>query len=222
MLKVCNFDYTNDKFVKNMRNTTRVLFAILVSALAFSSCKYEHGPGISLRTKRDRVSNEWLVSKFVYDGVDQTGLVNSDSNGFHTLLKFSRTGAYSVEMLLVMKDSATGGIKYLTTHTSNNSLFLKPGEMWDVNKKYSYINNLPSPIRFLGVSGSWAFEKGHYKIGVSSEKSYESSQIITEKNPIFWVITMLKEKEMHVRGNDQNGKEWTMEMKSINDEDYFY
>lgn len=205
-----------------MTKSMRYLSALILASLAFSSCKYEDGPGISLRTKRDRVSNEWLVSNFTYDGVDQTGLVNSDSNGFHTLLKFSRTGAYSVEMLRVVKDSATGGIKYLTTHVSNNSIFLKPGEMWDVNKKYSYINNLPDPLKFLGVSGSWAFEKGHYKIGVSREKSYESNEIITEKNPIYWVITMLKEKEMHVRGNDQAGKEWTMKLKSINDEDYFY
>ena len=205
-----------------MTKSMRFLSVLVFAAVAISSCKYEHGPNISLRTKRDRVANEWLVSKFVYDGVDQTGLVNSDSNGFHSLLKFSRNGSYSVEMLRVVKDSATGGIKYLTTHTSNNSIFLKPGEMWDVKKKYSYLNNLPAPFKFLGVSGSWAFEKGHYKIGVSSEKSYESNQIITEKNPIYWVITMLKEKEMHVRGNDQTGKEWTMEMKSINDEDYFY
>jgi len=205
-----------------MTKSMRFLSVLVFAAVAISSCKYEHGPNISLRTKRDRVANEWLVSKFVYDGVDQTGLINSDSNGFHSLLKFSRNGSYSVEMLRVVKDSATGGIKYLSTHTSNNSIFLKPGEMWDVIKKHSYLNNLPAPVKFLGVSGSWAFEKGHYKIGVSPEKSYESNQIITEKNPIYWVITMLKEKEMHVRGNDQTGKEWTMEMKSINDEDYFY
>lgn len=91
-----------------MTKSMRFLSVLVFAAVAISSCKYEHGPNISLRTKRDRVANEWLVSKFVYDGVDQTGLINSDSNGFHSLLKFSRTGSYSVEMLSCQRFSYRG------------------------------------------------------------------------------------------------------------------
>ena len=46
------------------------LSLVLVSALAvvFTGCKYDEGPAISLRNKRDRVANEWKISGYQIDG----------------------------------------------------------------------------------------------------------------------------------------------------------
>lgn len=47
-----------------------VLFSILV--LTASSCKYEDGPFISLRSKAERVANVWVIDKAYKDGNDET------------------------------------------------------------------------------------------------------------------------------------------------------
>lgn len=48
------------------------LSLVLVSAFAvvFTGCKYEEGPAISLRNKRDRVANEWKISGYQINGTE--------------------------------------------------------------------------------------------------------------------------------------------------------
>ncbi len=56
-----------------MKNTIlkiSVLFSIL--ALTISSCKYEDGPFISLRSKKERVANVWVIDKAYNNGDDET------------------------------------------------------------------------------------------------------------------------------------------------------
>ncbi|MEY4002218.1 MAG: hypothetical protein RIT07_260 [Bacteroidota bacterium] len=50
------------------------MFAVVSMALVtFSSCgKYEEGPGISLRSKKARVVNTWVIEKYLENGVDLT------------------------------------------------------------------------------------------------------------------------------------------------------
>jgi len=63
------------------------MFAVVSMALVtFSSCgKYEEGPGFSLRSKKSRVVNTWVIEKYLENGVDLTSQV----------LPF--LGSYSVE-----------------------------------------------------------------------------------------------------------------------------
>jgi hypothetical protein len=70
-----------------MKKISIILFAVVSMALVtFSSCgKYEEGPGISLRSKKSRVVNTWVIEKFLENGVDITSQV----------LPF--LGSYSVE-----------------------------------------------------------------------------------------------------------------------------
>lgn len=205
-----------------MKAFAKIAAIALAGTMALSACKYEHGPGISLRSKRDRVANEWLIDNLTIDGTDVTSSVNDSEIGFYSILRMTRSGSYGLDMVQVVTDSVTGGKKYLTTHTSNNSFNFPGSTMWDNIAKDNYLNNLPYPLKSLQSGGTWAFEKGHYKIGIRPDRSYEPGEVTTEKNPIFWVITMLKESEMHVRGNDNNGKEWTMKLKRLNDEPYFF
>ena len=61
-----------------MRRITKislVLFAGL--SMLFSACKYEEGPGISFRAKRDRISNEWKVTGYAVDGTEDAALKKS-------------------------------------------------------------------------------------------------------------------------------------------------
>jgi hypothetical protein len=57
-----------------MKKISIIMFAVVSMALVtFSSCgKYEEGPGISLRSKKARVVNTWVIEKYLENGVDLT------------------------------------------------------------------------------------------------------------------------------------------------------
>lgn len=70
-----------------MKKISIIMFAVVSMALVtFSSCgKYEEGPGFSLRSKKARVVNTWVIEKFIENGQDITAQI----------LPF--LGAYSIE-----------------------------------------------------------------------------------------------------------------------------
>jgi hypothetical protein len=48
----------------------KVLFLLTTVIVTFSSCnKYEYGPGVSLRTKKGRISNTWEIDVVKKNGV---------------------------------------------------------------------------------------------------------------------------------------------------------
>ncbi|UPT65292.1 MAG: hypothetical protein M0D57_12035 [Sphingobacteriales bacterium JAD_PAG50586_3] len=57
-----------------MKKTTVVIFAALIAGVTvFESCKkYEEGPGLSLRSRKERVANTWEIEKVLVGGVEQT------------------------------------------------------------------------------------------------------------------------------------------------------
>lgn len=61
-----------------IKTNTKVLFAGALSSLfIMASCsKYEDGPAVSLRTKKERVSNSWVVEKAYENGDDVTDQYN--------------------------------------------------------------------------------------------------------------------------------------------------
>ncbi|MBL7812551.1 MAG: hypothetical protein JNL57_10040 [Bacteroidetes bacterium] len=214
-----------------MMKLARITALALAGTLVFSSCKYKDGPKVSLRSKRDRVSNEWKIDKMTWMVIDDQGNlvekdvtsdVNSDTFGFSSIFTTSRTGSYSFEMMKVVKDSISGKTVYISNHVSNNSIFLNQSQNWDIDKKNNYIAGLPEPLRAIGMRGTWSFNKGHTKIQVFPELSYDPNEGPIVKNQIEWVITMLKQKEMHVRGNDNQGHEFKINFKRINDEPYWF
>lgn len=211
-----------------MKNIIRISALALASSVAFIACKYEEGPRISLRSKRDRVANEWRIDNLVVDGVDKTSKVNMtvpDANyGYSIILNMFRTGAYSLNMVKAIKDSATGAVTYQSNHDGNNSMFLSPGQMWNNLEINTFWDSVPSVVKNLNGfgGGKWNFEKGHYKIIISPTPSYDPEQAATQKDPIFWTIVKLSEKEMKVKGLTTDGKSWNMTLKAINKEPYFF
>ena len=79
----------------------KVLLSVMLVAVVFSnqSCKkYEDGPAVSLRSKKARVVNEWVVKKIYENGSEQdmTGLTlwldfNDDWTG-RSYVKYSLNG----------------------------------------------------------------------------------------------------------------------------------
>lgn len=192
----------------------------LASVLTFSACKYEEGPRISLRTKRDRVANEWRIEKYEYQHKDssnvedRTSMINNPENGFTLILNFARTGGYSVEIVKAEKDD-NGNTVYRSNH------------LLDFNKCcytefVAYRESLPSHFSYLFPGGKWTFDKGHYKIQVKPELSYDANEVLIQKNTIDWTIVKLAEKEMKVKGRDENDNEWKLHLKRINDEPFWY
>ena len=50
-----------------------ILFALTLFTLAFSSCKkYDDGPLISFKSKKERIANTWKVGKAIRNGNDVT------------------------------------------------------------------------------------------------------------------------------------------------------
>lgn len=76
-----------------MKNLTRSLFFGLfcfsTMTLVHSCKKYEDGPAISLRSRTERISNQWKVDNYKVNGTDFTSLVSS------YVETFSKSGAYS-------------------------------------------------------------------------------------------------------------------------------
>ncbi len=71
---------------------TRIIQLLFIGALVptFQSCqKYDDGPMFSIRTRTQRVSNQWTVDNYKINGSDYTSLASSYTE------TFSKSGAYS-------------------------------------------------------------------------------------------------------------------------------
>lgn len=49
-----------------------IIFLGVMAAFLLNSCKYEDGPAISFRSRKERVSNTWKLDKYLVNGVDST------------------------------------------------------------------------------------------------------------------------------------------------------
>ena len=70
--------------MKTLKLTTLLLAVALV--FGSTSCKYEDGPGLSLRTKKARVAGDWVIEKTI----DEDGDVDTDWDGFD--INFDKDG----------------------------------------------------------------------------------------------------------------------------------
>jgi hypothetical protein len=134
------------------------LMILALPILMLASCgKYEDGPAISLRTKDQRLCNEWQVSSAMQNGVDKT----SDFNA-----------AFAGYLLDIRKDE---------TYTLSYS----PFSLGQVND-----------------AGRWEWMSDKMEVRFTNGDN-ESTQ---------YHILRLKEKELWVRFNDDNGDEWEVHL----------
>ncbi len=191
----------------------------LAGMLTFAGCKYEEGPKISLRAKRDRVANEWRIEKYTYNDSDRTNQIVQVPGGnsqtpFELVLNFYRSGSYGIEVVQKSKN-AGGQDVYLTNH------FVDFNECCSTDYN-NYLGQLPKHIQDVMSHGTWSFDRGHTKLQVKPDLSYIASEVQSQKNTIDWGIVMLREKEMKIKGRDANNTEWTLHLKRVNNEPYFY
>ena len=76
--------------MKTLKLTTLLLALALI--FGFTSCKYEDGPGISLRSKTARVAGEWEVNKTI----ETDGTVLTDWDGY--LYTFDKDGKGKIDI----------------------------------------------------------------------------------------------------------------------------
>ena len=92
--------------------------ALLVLLITASCNKYEDGPKLSLRTRKARLINEWVVSKYIVDGTDQTAYFNSVAPNYTVI--FKKDGNYSI------------------TISSGSSSFSETGT-WELSESKSFV-----------------------------------------------------------------------------------
>jgi hypothetical protein len=81
-----------DKNNRIMKRNVLLMFSVIVSLMfILPSCgKYEEGPGISLRTKKQRLVGKWIADKYVTD----EGSANADDP---TTYEFTSSNSFVVE-----------------------------------------------------------------------------------------------------------------------------
>lgn len=130
------------------------LILLAVTAIVFSGCKYEEGPGISLRAKRDRFANEWKVTAYEIDGSAndaalksfRSGGVNGDT--IEMIFITTRNFQYAMNMAYVDGYVSPSGDKLLSPSATDDRTYQ------DILTDFANNNKL---FRKLNQSGKWAF-----------------------------------------------------------------
>ena len=124
--------------MKTLKLTTLLLALALI--FGFTSCKYEDGPGISLRSKTARVAGEWIIEKTIDSDGDETTFTADES----PVYKFEKDGTMEASWTFLGTTSTTKYTWELTDSkkkisltdvddgevTSDEILRLTNDEMW--------------------------------------------------------------------------------------------
>ncbi len=122
-----------------------LLAATIVGITVLESCKkYEEGPTISFRSRKERVANTWKVEKYMVGGNDQTTSFNNTNPNYK--IKLEKDGvaqlSYSAFGLNTTIDGTWDLItndeelqtKFGNTTATSTILKLKEKELWLVDK----------------------------------------------------------------------------------------
>jgi len=132
-----------------MKKHLITLFSLLVlfSFFMFTGCKnYDEGPGITLRSKQNRLVNEWKLSAMLYEGLEigtpnRTFQVNKDGTFRLTTSGVIQNGKWlfsksKSSLFMEMNDTDVYYTYYI--------LKLRSNELWIINGEgyeYRYISN---------------------------------------------------------------------------------
>lgn len=73
----------------------QLLMLAVIAGLMVSACKkYPDGPGMSFRSKTERLANTWYIQQIFQNGVDKTTDVNTLWNGYS--LSIGKSGTYTI------------------------------------------------------------------------------------------------------------------------------
>lgn len=165
------------------------LSLVLVSALAivFTGCKYEEGPGISLRTKRDRIANEWKVAGYQIDGTEDAAAKKtfiSAGDSIELILVMTRNYTYAMDMSYVDGYVSPSGDKLLAPSSLDTRTYR------DISSAFAAGNAL---CQKLYKGGKWAFGDKYKSINFGANGNGDLSYQVGKDTSIFKSnIIMLK------------------------------
>jgi hypothetical protein len=117
---------------------TFLVIILAVSFLATSCKKYPDGPGLSLKSKAERLANAWKIDVFFENGVDKTTDAQNWYNNY--ILTIDKAGTYGItyKILSLIPYSETGtwafnGDKSKVTFTRTSPLPVSTSE-WTILK----------------------------------------------------------------------------------------
>lgn len=178
-----------------MKNLIYSAFAV---AILFTACKYEEGPGISLRSKRDRVANEWKVDKYTYTAKGGSATDKTDKYNIKGDTQYTFYNTYTPYQSDAAKDSAANGnpwgdsVGVASTYVVNDYSFvmiftrtgaysvdiigkddkgIDPRLMAKYTQEGKNGYNVPDPLSIsrTGRSGEWSFVSKSSRIQVSND-----------------------------------------------------
>ncbi len=182
-----------------------LLIIVAIASLILSACKYDDGPGITLRSKRVRISNEWIIADYQVDGTTDNVIKGSFTHGdsLQLVLTISKTGRYAMNLQYT---------KDYQAKTNWNKYFIA-NQTGIVSLYYDYNQN--SFFKRIGSSGAWSFDKRHDNINFGA---YDLSHADGEDKPLECKILMLKAKNLRFQFTAKDGKIHTMTLEPRNDE----
>jgi len=198
-----------------MRRITKISLVVFAGlSILFSACKYEEGPGISFRAKRDRISNEWKVTGYAVDGTEDAALKKSfTSAGDSIVLYFvmGRTNFYTFNMDYADGYSSPTKEKVLTMNPKDDRTYR------DILANFDANNVLYKTIK---QAGKWSFNDKSRKVSFGANEMNDLSQ--SESNPTTAVnadIIMLKNDMLKLEFSIA-GKKHRITFEPKNDEIY--
>jgi hypothetical protein len=165
------------------------LSLVLVSALAivFTGCKYEEGPGISFRTKRDRIANEWKVTGYQIDGTEDAAAKKtfiSAGDSIELILVMTRNYSYAMDMSYVDGYVSPSGDKLLAPSSLDTRTYR------DISNTFATGNSI---CQKLHKGGKWAFGDKYKSINFGANGNGDLSYQVGKDTAIFKSnIIMLK------------------------------
>jgi len=76
-----------------MKKIIIISLALIIGAMSLNSCKkYEEGPGVSLRSKKARITGEWKLVKHTDDGIDYSEGLDTEK----VIYNFEKDGAVTI------------------------------------------------------------------------------------------------------------------------------
>ena len=204
----------------------KIIYSVLVISIALTSCKYEEGPGISLRSKRDRVSNEWLVKEYKYTQKDSS---EKDRTSFYNNvtakpdpLRSAAFGDSSFTFSYVLVMNRTGA--YTMGIVDQDKKSVDPTKMWYYvdNNSNSFVD--PLGIYSIGNRGEWSFQTRHDRLQFMADNSgsnytaddYNQGRLV----PVRFDIIMLRNDEMQLSAEDADGGKHKYTLVPMSKENY--
>lgn len=178
------------------RKLTLTFTAITLSVLfLLPSCKYDEGPGISLRNKRDRIINVWAFESVSLDGEEYVTTFNTDS--FICVFEMYKAGYYSFGYRY--PDGSPLSFERPGGGSGDNYYF--PAAFQAANNPFQ---------RDVRGGGKWTFNDKHDNIQMAPELAQEESE--KDKLISYYDIVKLRNDNLILKGTDrQTGKEITVE-----------